>query len=107
MDGFWAPISLAGFNERAGHAYPLASSDDVALEHWAERSGILLGVIVLNCIDQDYGYVVLGRDEHGRFRAIDVACSHPSIEEARSALYSMMREIAETGASVFPQDCLQ
>jgi hypothetical protein len=28
---------------------------------------------------------MLGRDERGRFRAIEAACSHPSIDEARTA----------------------
>jgi hypothetical protein len=105
--GFWFPISLTDFDDRTGHAYPIAVTSDVAIEHWAERSGVLLGVIVLNCIDQDYGYVALGRDEHNRFRAIDVACSHPSIEEARTALRMVMHEILRTGATVFPQDFVQ
>jgi hypothetical protein len=72
---FWKPISLADFNDRTGHAYPIAVTADVAIEHWAEKGGTLIGVLVLNGIDQDYGYVALGRDEHGRFRAIDVTCS--------------------------------
>ena len=105
--GFWVPISLTDFDERTGHVYPLAPSDDIAIEHWIERNGVLLGVVVLNCVNSDYGYVVLGRDEHNQFRAIEVACSHLSIEEARSALHSVMREILGTGATVFPQDCLQ
>jgi hypothetical protein len=100
---FWKPISLADFNDRSGHAYPIAVTADVAIEQWAERGGVLLGVIVLNCIDQDYGYVALGRDEHNRFRAIDVACSYPSIEEARTALRAVMHEILDTGVTVFPQ----
>lgn len=104
---FWAEISLAEFNARTNHAYPLAPSDDEAIEHRIEQKGVLLGVVVLNHIDKDYGYVVLGRDEHGRFRAIEVKCSHPSIDEARTALQSMMRKILAGGASIFPQDCLQ
>ena len=73
--GFWVPISLTDFDERTGHVYPLAPSDDIAIEHWIERNGVLLGVVVLNCVDSDYGYLVLGRDEHNQFRAIEVACS--------------------------------
>ena len=68
---------------------------------------MLLGVVVLNGVDQDYGYVVLGRDEHGRFRAIDVMCSYPSIEEARAALRNIMCEIEDIGVTVFPQDYVQ
>jgi hypothetical protein len=107
MDSLWLPISLSEFNDHTNDAYPISATSDIALEHWGEKSGSLLGVIVLNGIDQDYGYVVLGRDQHSRFRAIDVVCSHPSIGEARAALLSMMREILKTGATVFPQDCLQ
>ena len=107
MSDFWLPISLSEFNDRTGHAYPIADTSDVALEHWADRAGVLLGVVVLDGVDHDYGYVVLGRDQHGRFRAIDVVCSHPSIGEARAALQLMVREILETGATVFPQDCLR
>ena len=69
-------------------------------------SGVLLGVIVIDRVDSDYGYIVLGRDEHGQFRAIEAAYSH-SIDGAREALYSTMHEILASGASVFPQDCLQ
>ena len=105
--GPWIPITLPEFNDRTNHAYPIANTSDVALEHWAEKSGTLLGVIVLNGPDQDYGCVVLGRDQHSRFRAIDVVCSHPLIGEARAALLSTMWEILKTGATVFPQDCLQ
>lgn len=106
-NGFWIPISLAEFDARTGHAYPIAVTVDVAIEHWVEMTGILLGVIVFNGIDQDYGYVVLGRDERHQFRAIDVTCSHRSIEEARAALRMVMLEILKTGATVFPQDCVQ
>ena len=104
---FWKPINLGEFNDRTGHAYRPADVFNVALEHWVERGGVLLGVIVLDRIYRDYGYVAFGRDEHHRFRAIEAARPHRSIEKARDALLSMMREILKTGASVFPQDCVQ
>jgi hypothetical protein len=103
---FWKPINVAEFNDRTGHTYQPATTCSIALEHWVEMSGVLLGVIVIDRVDSDYGYVVLGRDEHGQFRAIEAAYSH-SIDGAREALYSTMHEILASGASVFPQDCLQ
>jgi hypothetical protein len=108
MDDYslWTKISLTEFNAR-GHAYRTVNLFSIALEHWADRRGLLLGVVALDRIDGDYGYVVLSRDEHSRFRAIEVVGSHPSIEEARIALRSMMQEIFNTGTSMFPQDCLQ
>jgi hypothetical protein len=103
---FWKPINLAEFKERTGHAYQPVTAADIVLEHWMERSGVLLGVIVINRIDADYGFAVLGRDQHGQFRAIEAAYSR-SIDGAREALYSTMREILASGASAFPQDCWQ
>ena len=103
---FWKPISLGEFNERTNHAYQPVTACDIALEHWIDLGGVLLGVIVINRPDRDYGYVVLGRDEDDQFRAIEVAYVR-TIDGAREALYSTMREILGSGASVFPQDCLQ
>ena len=103
---FWKPINLAEFNDRTGHAYQPATACSIPLEHWVEGSGVLLGVFVIDRVDGDYGYVVLGSDEHGQFRAIEAAYSR-SIDGAREALCLAMREILGSGASVFPQDCLQ
>ena len=77
-----APDQPLEFNDRTNHAYPISATSDIALEHWRRR---ILRRVVLNGIDQDYGYVVLGADQHSRFRAIDVVCSSPSIGEARMA----------------------
>jgi hypothetical protein len=66
------------------HAYEPATAFNEALEHWVERQSQLLGVVARDLYDRDYGYVVLGRDQHGQFRAI-----------------------AESGLTVFPQGCLQ
>ena len=105
---FWTEISLAEFDARANHAYRAAvTAFTAALEHWVDRKGVLLGVVTLDRVDLEYGYVVLGRDEHHRFRAIETASSHPSIEKARAALQSTMRAIVNSGATMFPQDCVQ
>jgi hypothetical protein len=106
-DSFWSQISLTEFNARMDRANAPVTPFNVALEHWTDRQGVLLGVITIDRIDGDYGIVVLGRDERGQFRAVDVACSHPSLDQARDALKATMRKIAESGATMFPQDCLQ
>lgn len=46
----------------------------------------LLGLVTWDKIDYDYGWLVLGRDRRGRFRAIDQDVSRPSFEDAQSAL---------------------
>lgn len=46
----------------------------------------LLGLVVWDRIDRDYGWVVLGRDRKARFRAIAQDVSLPSFADAREAL---------------------
>ena len=58
---FWSPIGLGEFNSRTGGVYGPAAACNIPIEHWSERSGVLLGVIVVDRVDGDYGYVVLGR----------------------------------------------
>lgn len=76
----------------------------ISLEYWARTDGVLLGVVAIDRIDRDFGFVVLGRDEHGRFRGIEAVCSWPTQDKARDMLFDAMCEISATGATVFPQD---
>lgn len=46
----------------------------------------LLGLVTWDRIDYDYGWIVLGRDRRGRFRAIDQNVSRPSFNDARDRL---------------------
>lgn len=45
-----------------------------------------LGVIILDRIDNDWGFVVLSPDEHGDFIAVDTGASLQDIDSARDAL---------------------
>lgn len=46
----------------------------------------LLGLVSWDRFDHDYGWIVLGRDQRGRFRAIDQDVSRPSFDDARKGL---------------------
>lgn len=46
----------------------------------------ILGLLVWDRIDHDFGWVVLGRDRRARFRAIGQDASLPSFDDARNAL---------------------
>lgn len=50
----------------------------------------LLGLVTWDRIDYDYGWIVLGRDRRGRFRAIDQDVSRPSFDDARDRLQAAM-----------------
>lgn len=71
---------------------------------WLEVTNALLGVVILDLPDRDFGGIVLGRDEAGRFRFIkDTAGFLPTSKEAAVRLKEVMNEIAATGQTRFPQ----
>ncbi|MFM0201224.1 hypothetical protein PQR53_15265 [Paraburkholderia fungorum] len=72
------------------------------LEFFANRAETLIGVLVLDLTDRDYGFVVLGRDTKGRFRAIDVKVSM-NRTDARHALFTSMSDLTASGDTVFAQ----
>jgi hypothetical protein len=72
-------------------------------EWYADTKENVLGVVLLDKVDNDWSYVVLGRDEVARFRAIDQETSHRTVDEARAALDKKMMEYVITGESVYPQ----
>jgi hypothetical protein len=104
---FWSEIDATEFAVRTAHAYPPVTTLTIAVEHWLERTGVLLGVVTIDRADYDFGFVILGRDELGRYRAIDVECSYATKDRARDAMLDAMHDVIETGATVFPQSRLQ
>jgi len=65
----------------------------------------LLGLVTWDRIDYDYGWIVLGRDQRGRFRAIDQDISKPSFGEARTGLEAaIIKHAALPTESYFPGD---
>ena len=54
----------------------------------------LLGLITWDRFDRDYGWIVLGRDRRGRFRAIDQNVSFPSFNDAKVRLEAAIQQHA-------------
>lgn len=74
------------------------------LEWWSTDDESLLAAITLDRIDDDYAYIVLGRDETGVFRGVANQVSFLTQDEARSAMLCTMVELAKDGAQEFPQE---
>ena len=73
-------------------------------EGWfTDESESFLGVILEDKIDHDWGYVILARDEHLIFRAIDTAHSMRTREIARQELQLAIAVLAMQGQRIFPQ----
>lgn len=81
---------------------PVANVVGEELEFFSNASETLIGVLIKDRFDRDFGFVVLGRDAKNRFRCIDVWASMAKTE-ARHALFASLRRHAENGLTVFPQ----
>ena len=97
-----APITKSSFRS----AFPF-EPDVMGLtteEGWfTDESESFLGVVVKDKADQDWGYIILARDEHFIFRAIDTAHSRPTREIARVELQLAMAKLVTGGQRIFPQ----
>jgi len=76
----------------------------VEKEWFADRQRIILGALLLDRTDEDWIYVVLGRDQLGTFRWIDGEVSIANCDQARERLLAKMLKILESGQRVFPQE---
>jgi hypothetical protein len=64
---------------------------------------IVLGVLLLDKIDNDWSYVVLGRDEQRKYRGIVFDASIQTRAEAETRLLGSMRMAVAGGDRIFPQ----
>jgi hypothetical protein len=61
---------------------------------WFALGNNVLGGLIRDCIDNDYGGIVLTPDDLGRYRFVDVVHSFPTPDEATVRLYAAMRAAA-------------
>jgi hypothetical protein len=60
-------------------------------------------VVIRDKVDNDWGYVVLARDEHFHFRAIEVESSLQTRDQARMDLQTKISELLAEPQRIFPQ----
>lgn len=70
---------------------------------FADSGNIVAGTVLLDKTDKDWSYVVLGRDERGDFRCIDMKVSLPIQADAERELQGKMQEYERSGQTVFPR----
>lgn len=73
------------------------------MEHFSSADEHVLGVIVRDLTDRDFGYVVLGRDRKLRFRAIETVVSLARCA-ARTALLERLKAHHDMSSAIFSQD---
>lgn len=97
------PITKERFDALCRVKLPTADYVVTEVEWFSDDDERVLGIVALDNTDQDWSWMVLGRDEAGLFRAIDLGVSILTREEARTLLAAKLIEYSETGKSVFPQ----
>ena len=80
---------------------PLAPTVECSV--WATGDERLLGVVIMDLMDQDYNVVILARDKHGCFRAVDVGETYFTRRMAEDALVKRMAELHAEEDTAFEQ----
>jgi hypothetical protein len=83
---------------------PIAALMAREVAWFSNRTRTVLGVVVLDFTDHDYGAVILGRDTRGRFRTIEGPDKfHEAQFNAQRELLKRMKVFDAKGQAVFPQ----
>jgi ribosomal protein L30 len=86
-------LSRLRFSALAGYAREPATVLIFDEREWhATNDERVLGVVVRDRNDEDYGWVILGKDERLRYRAITAGSEFVSPEAARHDLFNRMKE---------------
>lgn len=96
-------ISRARFNALCLSRHPFISMIFEEVEWYSDIKTKVLGVILFDKTDDDFGYVILGRDEISMFRAIDMGCSFSEIITAKTDMFKKMIKNAASGGTHFSQ----
>ncbi len=72
-------------------------------EWFSDTKKNFYGAVTFDSQNQDWGYVILARDEEAKFRSVDVEIGLDRQEEARRQLRNMMLRYELSGQTVFPQ----
>src|SRR5262249_21091864 len=104
LSTYGRPITRRQFDAFCYVRMPLIRFIATEIEWYSLFDGNLIATIVRDETDQDFGFVILGRDERRLFRAIDLDVSYPTPRSARAALANCLREkYAGQLKEVYPQ----
>lgn len=73
------------------------------VEWYTDKRNVLIATIFIDKIDNDWNFVILGRDTRKIYRCIYTGVSFESIENARKALEEKINEFSQEGQEEYPQ----
>lgn len=90
----------------AAYGFALRDTNPFIEDHgwFADESDSFLGVVLRDKTDDDWGYVVLARDPHFQFRAIETEVSLTTRDRAVAALQVKIAELLASPKRIFSQD---
>jgi hypothetical protein len=97
------PLTHARFEALVYRRTPWAQVISRELEWWSNSQETLIATVSQDLIDSDYSWIILGRDETGVFRGIELNTSLPSLEAARAEQNSRIEELSKSNPQEFPQ----
>ena len=100
-------MSKARFSALTYARHPFAFLVAEEVEWFSDPDERVLGVLLRDRTDNDWNYVLLGRDERGLFRYIKGDGSIEGRTDARNALLKQLQEQSATGQYEFPQGDVQ
>lgn len=96
-------ISQKQFNAYCYARQPLLRVMSNEIKWYAAGNRKVLATLILDKADQDYNFVILVRDARRLFRAWNVSCSHPTIEDAEKELAEKIDVLVNDGQDVYVQ----
>ncbi|WP_332023250.1 hypothetical protein, partial [Kaistella sp.] len=69
---------------------PMASVLGEEKKWFIDEKENLLGIVILDKIDNDWALVILGKEENDQYRAVDVDASYESLNSAQNSLVDRM-----------------
>jgi hypothetical protein len=96
-------LSRERFNALCYSRQPAAHIMSEEVEWWTDPDERVLGLVARDTTDDDWLWIVLGRDEKALFRCIDIHVSIETQEAAREQLHHKLESYSASGETEFPQ----
>lgn len=101
---FGRPISRRQFDAYCYCRMPMVRFLVEEIEWYQLFDGRLLALLFRDVTDDDYGFVILGRDERRLFRGIDLGIGLPTAVQARKALALRLSDYRGQVQDIYPQE---
>ena len=96
-------INKARFDALAYSRSPHTFFYSEELSWFSDEQENIIGTVIIDKTDNDFGFIVLGRDERSLFRCVDNEINFETVGQAETALKKKISEYSSSGQSVFPQ----